>query len=192
MAVRCILLIKLKSQRATTYMNIQPEFLQYTQWSGIATLAIAALTILAFVLKWGFRFRLVGATGFMLVVTAGLFALSLGPLTRTVIPGAIHYSLVYDNGSTQTVIALPPKITQTQLDATLRQAASDLYSSGRLGIGTNNIMFVRARTVIHPEPGVSIPLYIGQVKRSLASRDDSKMAVEIFEDKFALLPKPIA
>lgn len=173
-------------------MNIQPEFVKYTQWSGIATLAFVIITILAFVLKWGIRFRLVGTTGFMLVVTAGLFALSLAPLTRTVIPGAIHYSLIYDNGATQTVISLPNKITQTQLDATLRQAASDLYSYGRLGVGTNNLMIVRARTVIHPEPGVSIPLYIGQAKRSLASRDDSSIAVEIFEDKFALLAKPTA
>ena len=173
-------------------MNIQPEFLQYTQWSGIATLALAAMAILAFVFKWGIRFRLVGTTGFMLVVTGGLFALSLAPLTRTVIPGAVRYNLVYDNGATQTVISLKNDITQTQLDATLRQAASDLYSSGRLGAGTNNLMLIRARTVIHPEPGVSIPLYIGQAKRSLASRDDSSMAVEIFEDKFALLAKPTA
>ncbi|MFN7658146.1 MAG: DUF2518 family protein, partial [Dolichospermum sp.] len=43
------------------------NFLQYTQWSGIATIVFAVLTILAFILKWGFRFRLVGATGFMLV-----------------------------------------------------------------------------------------------------------------------------
>jgi Protein of function (DUF2518) len=173
-------------------MNIQPEFLQYTQWSGIVTLAFAALAILGFVLKWGIRFRLVGTTGFMLVVTAGLFALSLAPLTRTVIPGAIHYNLVYDNGATQTVITLPNNITQTQLDATLRQAASDLYSYGRLGVGTDNLMLIRARTVIHPEPGVSVPLYLGQVKRSLASRDDNNMAVELFSDRFALLPKPKA
>ena len=64
------------------------DFLQYTQWSGIATVAFAVLTLLAFILKWGLRFRLVGTTGFMLVLTAGLFSLSLAPLSRTVIPGA--------------------------------------------------------------------------------------------------------
>ncbi|MBF2065023.1 MAG: Ycf51 family protein [Calothrix sp. C42_A2020_038] len=173
-------------------MNIQPEFLEYTQWSGITTLAFAALTVLAFVLQWGIRFRLVGTTGFMLVVTAGLFALSLAPLTRTVIPGALRYNLVYDNGATQTVITIPNDITPSQLDATLRQAASDLYSYGRLGVGTNNLMLIRARTIIHPESGISVPLYLGQVKRSLASRDDSNMAIEIYQDKFALLPKPTA
>ncbi|BAZ31552.1 hypothetical protein NIES4074_40250 [Cylindrospermum sp. NIES-4074] len=164
------------------------DFLQYTQWSGIATLVFAALTILAFVLKWGFRFRLVGTTGFMLVLTGGLFALSLVPLSRTVIPGAVKFTLVYDNGSSQAVIATAPDVSPTELEATLRQAASNLYSYGRLGSRENNQLIVRARTIIHPEPGLSLPVYLGQVTRSLATREDSEMAVEIYLDKFAQLP----
>ncbi|WP_016952744.1 Ycf51 family protein [Anabaena sp. PCC 7108] len=166
------------------------DFLQYTQWSGIATIVFAVLTILAFLLKLGFRFRLVGTTGFMLVLTAGLFSLSLVPLTRTVIPGAVKYTLVYDNGSNQTVITTAPEITPTQLEATLRQAASNLYSPGRLGSGGNKQLTVRARTIIHPEPGLSVPLYLGKVNRTLASREDPEMAVEVYLDKFASLPKP--
>ncbi|PPJ64984.1 Ycf51 family protein [Cuspidothrix issatschenkoi] len=166
------------------------DFLQYTQWCGIATIVFAVLTILAFILKWGFRFRLVGTTGFMLVLTAGLFSLSLVPLTRTVIPGAVKYTLVYDNGSNQTVIATKPEITPTELEATLRQAASNLYSYGRLGTKGNNQLTVRARTIIHPQPGLSIPLYLGQVNRTLVSREDPEMDVQVYLDKFALLPKP--
>ncbi len=170
-------------------MPSQAEFLQFTQWSGIATLVFAALTVLAFVLKWGLRFRLVGTTGFMIVLTAGLFTLSLAPLSRTVIPGAARYNLVYDNGAAQAVIATAPQITPTELEATLRQAASDLYSFGRSGLGKEDQLTIRARTVVHPEPGVSVPLYLGQVKRSLASREDSQMGIEIYQDKFAQLPK---
>ncbi|PMB48214.1 hypothetical protein CEN40_07335 [Fischerella thermalis CCMEE 5205] len=170
-------------------MFSQADFIQYAQWSGIATLVFAALTVLGFIFKWGLRFRLVGTTGFMLVLTVGLFSLSLAPLTRTVIPGAVRYNLVYDNGSTQTVIAIPPQISPTQLEATLRQAASDLYSYGRLGRPGDNQLTIRARTIIHPEPGVSVPLYLGQVKRSLASREDPQMAIDIYQDKFAQLPK---
>lgn len=165
------------------------DFLKYAQWSGIATLVFAALTVLAFILKWGIRFRSVGATGFMLVLTGGLFALSLTPLSRTVIPGAVKYSRIYDNGSTQAVITIPPQITPSQLEATLRQAASDLYSYGRLGTRAENQLTIRLRTLVHPEPGLSIPLYLGQVKRSLASREDSQMAIEIYQDKFAQLPQ---
>ncbi|MCM0592115.1 MAG: Ycf51 family protein [Gloeotrichia echinulata IR180] len=168
------------------------DFLQYTQWSGIATLVFAGLTVLGLIFKWGIRFRLVGTTGFMLVVTAGLFALSIVPLSRTVIPGATKFTLVYDNGSTQAVIATSPQITPTQLEATLRQAASNLYSYGRLGSREENQLTVRARTIIHPEPGVSVPLYLGKLKRSLATREDSQMAVEIYPEKFAQLPKPTA
>jgi hypothetical protein len=166
------------------------NFLQYTQWSGILTILFAVLTILAFILKWGFRFRLVGATGFMLVLTGGLFSLSLVPLSRTVIPGAVKYTLVYDNGSNQTVIATTTEITPTELEATLRQAASNLYSYGRLGTGGNKELTVRARTIIHPEIGLSVPLYLGQVTRTLVNREDPEMVVEVYLDKFALLPKP--
>jgi hypothetical protein len=168
------------------------EFLQYSLWMGIATLAFAALTVLGLILKWGIRFRLVGVTGFSLVLTAGLFALSLAPLSRTVIPGAARFTLVYDTGASQTVIVVSPKITEPQLEATLRQAASDLYSYGRLGAATDNNLTIRARTVIHPEPGVSQPLFLGQIKRSLVSREDNQMAIEIYKDKLALLPQPTA
>jgi len=168
------------------------NFLQYAQWSGIATLVFAAIAVLAFIVKWDIRFRLVGATGFMLVVTAGLFALSIVPLSRAVIPGAVRYTLVYDNGTTQAVIATSPKITPTQLEATLRQAASNLFSSGRSGTRVDDKLTVRARTIVHPEPGISVPVYLGDVKRSLISRQNSPMTVEIYTDKFAQLLKPTA
>ncbi|MDZ8068686.1 MAG: Ycf51 family protein [Nostoc sp. DedQUE08] len=168
------------------------NFFQYTQWSGIATLVFAALTFLAFILKWGIRFRLVGTTGFMLVVTAGLFGLSIVPLSRTVIPGAARYTLVYDNGSTQAVIATSPQITPTQLEATLRQAASNLFSYGRSGTQEDGNLTVRARTIIHPETGISVPVYLGEVKRSLVSHQNSPVTVKIYTDNFAKLPKPTA
>jgi hypothetical protein len=53
-------------------------------------------------------------------------------------------------------------------------------------------MIVRARTIIHPEIGLSVPLYLGQVNRTLVSREDPEMAVEVYLDKFASLPKPTA
>jgi hypothetical protein len=163
------------------------SFFTYTQWAGIATLAFAALTLLSFALKWGLRFRLVGATGFLGVLTAGLFGLSIVPFSRAVVPGALRYSTVYDSGATQVVIAVPPTITTEQLDATLRQASSDLFSSGRLSRGESQLT-IRARTVLHPESDISEPLYLGQVKRSLFDRDDAQMTIELRPDNLAKLP----
>lgn len=172
-------------------MSTTADFLNLAQWSGVATLVFAALTVLSFILKWSGRFRLVGATGFLGVLTGGLFALTLGPLTRTVVPGAARFTRVYDNGATQVVIAVPPQIAESKLEATLRQAASDLYSYGRLGQDKDELT-IRVRTIIHPESGVSKPLYLGQVKRSLSKRDDDKMAIELYQENLAQLPKPAA
>lgn len=167
-------------------MPTTSDFLTITQWVGIATLVCAALTVLGFVLQWGIRFRLVGATGLMGVVTFGLFALSLVPLTRTVIPGSVRYTVVYDTGATQIAIVLPNQITESELEATLRQAASDQFSLGRLSRGEDQLT-IRARTVVHPELGVSQPVYLGQVKRSLSVRDDPQMKITLYRENLARL-----
>ncbi|MGL5059427.1 MAG: Ycf51 family protein [Microcoleus sp.] len=168
-------------------MSVNSDLLMYSQWALILTGALAVLTVVAFILKWGFRFRLVGVTSFMGVISASIFALGLGLFTRTEIPGAVHYSLVYDTGGDRTVIVVPYTIAPSELEATMRQAAIDLYSPGRGGRGNN--MTIRVRTIVHPEPNVSQPLFLGEVRRSLSQKEDDKMAIEIFPDKVAALQK---
>ncbi len=167
------------------------DFLNAAKWSGILTLVCAAIAVLAFVLQWGVRFRFVGITGFMGVLTGGLFALGLVPLTHTVIPGATRFSVIYDSGATQAVIAVAPEITRSELEATLQQAASDLFSYGRLGRGDEKLT-VRARTIIHPQPGVSEPLYLGEAKRSLRTREDEEMSIQINQQNWARLSQSLA
>lgn len=169
-------------------MNVNSTFLMYAQWAGILTAVLAVVTVLAFFLKWGFRFRLIGVTSFMAVIAASIFGLGLGLFARTEISGAVRYSLVYDTGGAQTVVTVPPSITDSQLEATMRQVAADLYSPGRSGSG-RDYMTIRVRTIVHPEPGLSQPLFLGEVRRSLAVRYDEKMAIDIFPEKVAILKK---
>ena len=163
------------------------DLLQYTQWSAYATLAFAVWAIAAFLFKWGIRFRLVGTTGFMVVLTIGLFGLSLGLFNRNVVPGATHYSLVYDNGSNLAVVSVKPDVSLAEVDATLRQASGDLFSYGRIGSGDDRFT-VRLRTIQHPEPGISEPIYLGQIRREIAMRDTADLDIEIYEDNIAKLP----
>lgn len=167
---------------------MNPEFTIYIKWSAILTGAVFLFTLIAFIFNWGFRFRLVGITGFMGVLTIGLFGLSLGLFSYTDVPGAAPFSVVYDNGGSQVVIKLPQTVTESEVEASLRKASADLYSYGRLG-GTDNQMTIRARTVIHPEEGVSKPLYLGKVERQLSQdRSDSNLNIEVFSSQFSLLP----
>lgn len=170
-------------------MESSLDFATYTQWSIYTTLGFFVLALLGFIFKWGFRFRFVGATGFMIVLTIGLFGLSLGLFSHTTIPGAIHYNLVYDNAANQAVIVVPQTITESELEATLAQAANDLFSSGRTGIGIDDKLTVRARVLLHPEIGTTTPIYIGQVQRILGNQDNTNLDIKIFTDKLALIAK---
>ncbi len=155
---------------------LSPEqFLVATGYFAIATLAFGLLTLLAFFLSWGIRFRLVGATGFMGVLTVGMFGLSFQPLTQIAVPGAVPYTTVFDSGASQIVIAVPNEITETELDATLRQAASNLLKPSRIGsIGRKPL--IRARAIAH-ELGTSELLYVGSVTPGTGSTAAEKAPV---------------
>jgi Protein of function (DUF2518) len=159
-----------------------------TQWAGILTIVLAVFTVLAFLFKWGIRFRLVGITGFVGVLTGGIFGLSLGLHARPSIVGAVHYARIYDQSSDVVVIAVPPTVTESQLEATLRQASADLYSPGRLSQGADRLL-IRARTILHPKEGLSQPLFIGEVRRSLSVRDDDQATIKIYRENLAQLPQ---
>ncbi len=164
------------------------DLIVITKWLGIATVILAVLTILAFVLKWGIRFRAVGVTSFMALITIGVFALDLSLYQRVAIEGAERFTMVYDNGGSEVVIAIQPElINPTSLEATLEQAANDLYSPGRLGGGSDPKMTIRARAIVHPQEGISEPLYVGQVKRSLGSRENANMEIQVDTQAIARL-----
>jgi Protein of function (DUF2518) len=160
------------------------DFLTYTQWSALLGVFFAVATGVSFLFKWGFRFRLVGATGFMIVLTVGLFALSLVPITRARIPGAARFTTVYDSGSNLATIVVSPTITEEQLAATLQQASSDLFSPGRLGRGKEE-MIIRARTIVHVKEGLSQPLYLGEARRSIGDGRDVPLDVKIYHENLA-------
>ena len=161
----------------------------YVQWSSIATVVFFCLTVLAFIVGWGFRFRLVGVTSFMGVITLSILALKLGIFTRVEIPGATRYTLVYDNGANQAVVVVSPEIEEDAIEPTLRQAAVDLFSHGRNSLNQDSKLTIRLRTVIHPEPKTSQPLYLGQIRRSLGTKNDEDMEIQLFSQNIAKLPR---
>ncbi|MEO1294350.1 MAG: Ycf51 family protein [Cyanobacteria bacterium J06636_16] len=164
-------------------MPTPEEFLEATKWFGAATLTMGAITILAFVLGWGIRFRLVGITSFMGVLTGGVLGLSFEPFTRTVIPGAVPYETVYDSGAAQIVIKVPDAITSSELEATLQQAASNLLKPSRLGI-PGQIPTIRARVIRH-QPGISQLVYLGQVQPVANPATGTPLTITLQSDALA-------
>jgi hypothetical protein len=168
-------------------MPTPADFLEVTKYAGAATLALAAITVLAFVLGWGFRFRLVGITSFMGVLAAGLFGLSFQPFTQTVIPGSVPYQTVYDSGAAQIVITVPQSVTASELEATLQQAATNLLKPSRLG-RPDQVATIRARTLLHETEGASRLLYLGQVQAKPDPATGDRFTISVWPDALAQLP----
>ncbi|MEM1289946.1 MAG: Ycf51 family protein [Cyanobacteria bacterium P01_H01_bin.162] len=168
-------------------MPTPAEFLVATKYFGIATLTMAGITLLAFVLGWGFRFRLVGITSFMGVLTGGLLGLSFEPFTRTTVPGAIPFNTVYDSGAAQIVIKVPDTITPPELEATLQQAASNLLKPSRLG-SRGNTPTIRARTIRHESGGISNLVYLGQIQPAPQRDADPPFSIQLDEAALQALP----
>lgn len=154
-----------------------PEFfLEATKWMGFTTLAFAALAAIAFIPKWGIRFRLIGTTGFCGVLTAGLFGLSFQPLVATRVAGSVPYTTVFDSGAAQLVITVPTDITNTALEATLQQAALNSFKPSQLS-GRGQSPLIRARVIVHRDPGISDLLYLGQVQPDSASESGYRITL---------------
>jgi hypothetical protein len=96
----------------------------------------------------------------------------------------VPYKLIYDRFGPQATIAVAPTITPDQLSSTLKQASSNLFSSGRNAQGEAQLT-IYARAIVHLREGVSKPVYLGFVKRSMNLRNDPNIQVEIFADRFA-------
>jgi hypothetical protein len=169
-------------------MTLPTDIFTYAKWSGIATIGCLVIAILAFILGWGLRFRLVGVTSFMAVLTISIFALGLSLFPHAQIPGAVRYTLIYDNGANQAVVAVTPDVDKSAIEPTLRQAITDLYSYGRTGTNGNNQFTVKLRTVLHPKTGISQPLFLGEAKRSLIARRDENIDINVFDQNLTKLP----
>ena len=170
-------------------MDFNSQLFVYAKWLGFATLFSVVVTIVSFAVGWNFRFRLVGVTSFMTVLALGTFALGLSFFPKVEIPGAARYVLIYDNGANQAVVAVAPDIEKSAIEPTLLQAASDLYSYGRTGTDGNSQFTIGLRTVLHPKPGVSQPLFLGEARRSLIKSGDENIKIDIFKQNLKELSK---
>lgn len=156
------------------------QLISISQWMAILTIVLGSITGIAFVTSRGWRFRMVGVTGFTGVLTVGVFALGLSLYQRPSIPDAQKFVRVFDRASNQVVITVSPEITAPQLEATLRQAVTDLSASGRTS--PDGTLTVRARVLLHSSEGVSQPLYLGAAIRSLDSKRDGISGIQVDVD----------
>ena len=140
-----------------------PELLdQSSGWLAWGGAALTALTIVAFIARWGLRFRLVGVSSFTLLLAASCWAFSVSYTPTVKVDGALRVPVVFDNGDdlvvAQAGIDFPPEAVAP----TLEQLASNVRPGGR----SSDVVSVRLRQLQPAGDGASKPVVLGELERS--------------------------
>lgn len=144
-----------------------PILLEAGRWLGAASGGLALLMAIAFLARWGIRFRLVGITSFttLLALSSLAFAVSYAP--RISVPGAVTAPVVYDNGGALVIAAAPVDLTPEAYGPTVEQVARNLRGSGRTSDG--GLVHVRLRRLETAGEGVSRPVVLAQADENLST-----------------------
>ena len=148
-------------------MVADPLLLKAGSWLAIAGGVLLLLTVLAFVSGWGMRFRLVGVSSFTLLLAAGCGAFAISYSPRTSIEGAQVVPVVFDNGGSLVVAAVPADFPLEAAAPSVEQVATNLRGSGRSS--ADGLVHVRLRQLQAQTNGSSKPQVLAEATRDLRS-----------------------
>ncbi|MBD1195295.1 DUF2518 family protein [Vulcanococcus sp. Clear-D1] len=145
-------------------MRADPLLLTAGEWLGVASAALLLLTLVAFVVRWGIRFRLVGVTSFTVLLSLSCLAFAVSYAPRQLVEGAVSVPVVFDNGTDLVIAAAPADLDPAAFGPSVQQVALNLRGSGR---GTQ-LVEVRLRRVEATAPGTDTPVVLATAIRNLA------------------------
>ena len=145
-------------------MRADPLLLTAGEWLGVASAVLLLLTVVAFVVRWGLRFRLVGVTSFTVLLSLSCLAFAVSYTPRQLVDGAVSVPVVFDNGSDLVIAAAPADLDAAAFAPSVQQVALNLRGSGR---GTQ-LVEVRLRRVEATAPGTDTPVVLATAIRNLA------------------------
>ena len=141
-----------------------------SKWFAWAGLGFAAITLISFIINWGAKFRLVGATVFTLLLSASSWAFSASYTPPFVVEGAKYAPVVYDNGNDLVIAQASKDFPDEAIQPTLEQIAGNLKGGGRQNV------HVRLRRIEPVEEGVSRPVILGEVVKGFDNNlNDSQL-----------------
>ena len=138
-------------------------------WLGWTGLGLVGLTVIAFLARWGVRFRLVGVSSFTLLLSVSCWAFAVSYTPPVAIEGASRAPVVFDNGDDLVVAQLPGDADDSTIEPTLQQLAGNLRGSGR----SSSTVTVRLRSLDTSSDGRSRPVIRGELQRDFRLAKDS-------------------
>ena len=118
-------------------------------------------TLIAFIFNFSFKFRIVGATIFSLLLSLSSWAFIQSYTENVKIEGARYLPIVYDNGFDLIIAKAEANFPEDSIEPTLEQLSENLRKGSRSGANVK----IKIRKIEKISEGVSKPLVIGEVQK---------------------------
>ena len=128
---------------------------------GFLGLFLFLSSIIAFIFNFGFKFRVIGATIFSLLLSLSSWAFIQSYSKNIIIEGAKYVPIVYDNGFDLIVAKVDDNFPEEAIGPTLKQLSENLRKGSRSGANVK----IKIRKLEEISNEVSKPVIIGEIKK---------------------------
>ena len=120
-------------------------------------------TLISFIFNFGFKFRIIGATIFSLLLSLSSWAFIQSYTEKVAIEGAKYVPIVYDNGFDLIVAKADDEFPEEAIEPTLEQLSENLRKGSRSGANVK----IKIRKLEKISDGISKPVIIGEVQKNV-------------------------
>ena len=124
---------------------------------GFLGIFLLCVTIIVFIFNFGFKFRIIGATIFSLLLSLSSWAFIQSYTEKVSIDNAKYLPIVYDNGFDLIIAKADNDFPEESIEPTLEQLSENLRKGSRSGANVK----IKIRKLKKISDGVSKPVVIG-------------------------------
>ena len=121
------------------------------------------VTLISFIFNLNFKFRIIGATIFSLLLSLSSWAFIQSYSEKVLIEGAKYLPIVYDNGFDLIIAKAENQFPEESIEPTLKQLSENLRKGSRSGANVK----IKIRKVVEVSKGVSKPIIIGEIEKKV-------------------------
>ena len=130
---------------------------------GFLGIFLLCVTVIAFIFNFGFKFRIIGATIFSLLLSLSSWAFIQSYTEKVIIEDAKYLPIVYDNGFDLIIAKADDDFPEASIEPTLEQLSKNLRKGSRSGANVK----IKIRKLEKISDDVSKPVVIGEVQKNV-------------------------
>ena len=130
---------------------------------GLLGIFLLSITVIAFIFNFGFKFRIIGATIFSLLLSLSSWAFIQSYTEQVVIEDAKYVPIVYDNGFDLIIAKADDNFPEESIEPTLDQLSENLRKGSRSGANVK----IKIRKIEKISDDVSKPVVIGEIQKNV-------------------------